>query len=155
MKCFIVCYDCKNGFEYLMDEEICKGCGNKIVDPGIKLLVFTLNYCGIKTERSCEGHNGFGYYNHHDFPWLTIADEKDLKKLDLLIDAYNRTYPPIIGFSRWMTGFNIQGRIYWLFPKEKHRRKEDLQKESRFLAKFIMMNFAKIQENTEMVAGSR
>ena len=138
MKCSLVCYGCKKSFEYSIEESVCKNCGKLIVDSQIKLLVFTLNNYGIETERSCEGHSGFDYQDYYDFPWIVITNEKDLKKLEAVIDEYNNTYYPTTGIlSQWKIIFDINARKYRLFPKEIYKDTKSLQKESKVLAEFI------------------
>ena len=143
MKCFLVCYSCKKGFDYSIEETYCRNCGESILDPGIKSLVFALNFYGIMTERSCEGHEGFddGY---HDYPWVTIYDN-DLEKIRLMIDGYNLMISKLdTGLSRWKVGLNVSARRYWLFPEDNYKRARSLQKESEALARFII-NFKKLK----------
>ncbi len=135
MKAFLVCYNCKRGHNYSIDDDFCIFCKDRILDPGIKELVFSLNNSGIKTERSCEGHEGSDW--HYDFPWVVISFEKDLTKLEGIIDAYNSFVRPLRDLSLWEVSFNVEGLRYWLVPKEKQRTVVRLRKDSAYLAKFI------------------
>ena len=138
MECLLVCSECKKEFSYLENEFICKGCGERIVDSEVKNLVVALNNYGIKTEKSCQGHSGYGYDNYYDFPWVTITDEKDLEKLRSIIKRYNNAYC-LKGdiFSPWKIIFDISGLKYRLFPENIYKDTESLQEESKILAKFI------------------
>ena len=98
-------------------------------------MVFSLNNSGIRTERSCEGHEGSDW--HYDFPWVVISFEKDLTKLEGIIDAYNSFVRPLRDLSLWEVSFNVEGLRYWLVPKEKQRTVVRLRKDSAYLAKFI------------------
>ncbi len=145
MRCFLVCYSCKKGFTYSINENLCKNCGESIVDPKVKPLVFALNLCGVTTERSCEGHDNFEG-GCHGFPWVTILDEKDLGKLDLMIAEYNFAIADRNDdFSQWKTGFNVRALKYWLFPVDDYKRVESLQRESKILAEFIVSRFGKLK----------
>ena len=138
MKSFLVCYSCKKGFDYSIEETCCRNCGESIVDPGIKSLVFAVNLCGIETEKSCEGHEGFdeGYY--YDHPWIVIHNDNDLEKIRLIVDSYNLMISKLDnGLSRWKAGLNVSSRKYWLFPEDSYKRVQSLQKESEILARFI------------------
>lgn len=143
MRCFLVCYSCKKGFDYFMEETYCRNCGESIVDPGIKSLVFALNLYGIATERSCEGHEGFDD-SYHNYPWATLYDDNDLEKIRLMIDSYNLMIVKLdTGLSRWKLGLNVSSLRYWLFPEDNYRATCSLQEESEILAQFIISNFKK------------
>jgi len=137
MKCFLVCYSCQKANN--IREGVCRNCGELIVDPGVKLLVLALNVCGIATERSCEGHEGFDEGYFHSFPWVTIYHKDDLEKLELVVNEYNSSIANSNNeLSRWRVGFNISARKHWIFPKDSYKRLGSLQKESSILARFII-----------------
>lgn len=143
MNCFLVCYSCRKANNYSIKESFCRNCGEPIIDQKVKLLVFALNVCGIATERSCEGHEGFDE-GYHTFPWVTIYHEYDLEKLELVVNNYNSLVANSNDeLSRWKIGFNISARKYWIFPKDNYKRLSSLQKESGILARFIISNFKK------------
>ncbi len=146
MKCFLVCFSCKKKYLYSIEDNHCKNCNELIVDPGIKFLVFALNNCGITTERSCEGHDGFDQGYYYDYPWITIPDEKDFEKLKMMIDEYNyHRVSTDEELSPWKTGLNINVLKYWLFPQDIYKNTRTLQKESEMLAEFIMATFGKLR----------
>ena len=140
MECLLVCYSCRKRNN--IKESFCRNCGESI-DPGVKLLVFALNVCGIETERSCEGHEGFDE-GYHAFPWVTIYHEDDLEKLELIVGEYNSLVANSNDdLSEWKAGFNISARKYWIFPENNYKQLDSLQKESSILARFIISNFKK------------
>ncbi len=141
MECFLVCFSCKKKYLYSIEDDFCKNCNERILDPAIKLLVFALNNCGIATERSCEGHGGFDHC-YYDYPWITIIDENDLQKLKIIIDEYN--FFANEKQSKWKTGLNIDALKYWIFPEDICKSTQTLQKESEMLAKFIMNSSARL-----------
>jgi len=139
MNCFLVCYSCRKTNN--IKEGLCGNCGELIIDPRVKLLVFALNVCGIATERSCEGHEGFDE-GYHAFPWVTIYHEYDLEKLEFVVNEYNSSVAKSNDeLSRWRVGFNISARKYWIFPEDNYKQLGSLQKESSVLARFIISKF--------------
>lgn len=139
MRCNLVCFSCKREHLYSIKDDFCPFCGEKILDAKIKPLVFALNICGVRTERSCEGHDSFDD-GFHPFPWVTVYYEEDLPKLEKMIDLYNYH-----GFFRWKVEYHIYSRKYWLFPKDNYKRLETLHKEALNLADFILNNFGQLK----------
>ncbi len=137
MKCSLICFNCQatHLYSYSTKDLVCESCGSGIVDKEIRFLVFALNCYGIKTEKSCEGHDDFdsGYY---PFPWLTILSEEDKERLSSLINEYNLAIEG--NSSQWRVGFNVEALRYWLYPQDKHKETRILQEESKILAKFII-----------------
>lgn len=132
MKCYLTCVYCKKGFDYSIDEATCKNCKERIVDPEIKNLVFAINSCGIKTHGSCEGHD----LSH---PWITIQKDEDKRKLNKIVDGYNflyvSQYPEL---SRWIVGYNLEARKYWIFPEERYKG-DSIKEEADIFASFILV----------------
>ncbi len=62
------------------------GCCSLIgIESKISSLVYTLNFLGVRTRASCQGHITNWHYS---FPWVCI-EKKDFDLAERIIDQYN------------------------------------------------------------------
>lgn len=78
------------------------------IDDRISGLVFILNYIGIKTVKSCQGHlDGC----RHPYPWICI-DGKDKCRLKKLIESFNKNSE-----VEWGVEMDLTTKQWLLKPK--------------------------------------
>lgn len=134
MKCRLICFSCKESFEYNISENFCFNCGEEIVEDGIKELVFIFNLIEIKTERSCQGHYDFDNGYREGFPWIVFIKDSDISEVAKIIEAYNHQNSI---YSNWKVKWNQEIRKHYICPTEEYRSIEFLRKGGADLSKFI------------------
>lgn len=101
------------------------------IDESIFDLVFILNFLGIETLKSCEGHLG-GIC--HPFPWVAIK-EKDINRVEKLLEDFNKDRK-----VRWKVKIDANSKKWLLRSEISANGKKslyDLQKSNKELAKFL------------------
>ena len=139
--CFILCENCKKETIYIKkSENKCFYCKEKIViDDKIEGLVVALNFCGVRTFSSCQGHsNGFND-NKWSFPCIALLKERNnIEKAEILVDRYNEKKNKE-GECGWiiMAHKFMQRNERILYPKNKNRPLKELWKEIDTFARYI------------------
>lgn len=111
-------------------------CGKKIIDPEIRNLVYAFNTIGISVWNGCQGHNDFDNGFYYGFPWIWFDGHENIDRIEVIIDEYNQKKEA--NYSNWIVEFRKDIMGYWTYPEEINRRLEDLIKESKVLAKFVL-----------------
>ncbi len=105
------------------------GCREVIgLDRGISCLVFTLNFLGVRTRSSCQGHMDESRYN---FPWIYICSE-DVEKLTPYLERYNR-----FAEVEWKVSLHLPTAVWVVRPTKIDRGPVKLQKEAVYLSIFL------------------
>lgn len=139
--CFILCENCKKETIYIKkSENNCFYCKKKIVvDSKIEGLVVALNFCGIKTSSSCQGHgSGFGD-SRWSFPCIVLSKENNnIEKAELLVKKYNEKQEKK-GGSEWSIVAHkfMQKHERILVPKDKGKGLKELWEEVDIFARYI------------------
>lgn len=101
------------------------------IDDSIVGLVYILNFLGIETFKSCEGHlDGV----RHPFPWVAIK-EKDILRLEKLIEDFNKSRK-----VRWKIKLDLNSKTWLLRPEisaSGRKSLHELQKSSKELSSFL------------------
>ena len=98
------------------------------LDKGIRRLVIELNFLGIKTESSCEGHNSDWHYS---FPWVCIDSGCYLQSRKI-ISEYNT-----ISDFQWSVKIHKPSKKWVIRPKSVDRSLDQLHQEVILLANFL------------------
>ena len=111
------------------------GCNDLIdIDPEISSLVFILNYSGLKTKASCQGH----YTDwHYQFPWVCIQD-KDIDALRKIVSDYNS-----VSSFNWVISLHEASKEWLLRPYSVDRSLEQMHREVFKLTHFLSRRLIK------------
>ena len=100
------------------------------IDELIKPLVILLNYHGVETEMSCQGHKNYGL----PYPWIDCNIEHLPQFISLMNDEINKFQIEFI----WDDEFNLKISTFRIMPQSKtikNGRKEFKKIEDYLLSK--------------------